>query len=276
MDLHVGQDHRPPGAGQERRGLIERLAEGVRIAGRQPLGQPVGSNLPRMRLVAGKLQVDRPLVPLRGFEHAINLAECRLGPIKNRRGDRDLLENLELRVKIFHLMVQERIARSFRHPGRAGEDDHGRLLGVSAGDAVTGAQSTHAVGDANTAQPVNPGIGIRGEPGGVLASHPHQADRALLQQPVQAEHIITWNPKDMLDPARGKPVDQILTDRQYRGSCLGFTLGQTVASRFQGRGARHQRTPCWFPGGAMSRTRLVLFQRGNGPMADRGTGLAYT
>lgn len=26
----------------------------------------------------------------------------------------------------------------------------------------------------------------------------------------------------------------------------------------------------------MSRTRLVLFQRGNGPMADGGTGLAYT
>ena len=59
-------------------------------------------------------------------------------------------------------------------------------------------------------------------------------------------------------------------------ACLGFTLGQTVASRFQGRGARHQRTPCWFPGGAMSRTRLVLFQRGKGPMADGGTGLAYT
>ena len=43
-------------------------------------------DLPGMGLVAGQLDVDGSLEPLGGLEHAIDLAECRLGPIEHGRG----------------------------------------------------------------------------------------------------------------------------------------------------------------------------------------------
>ena len=47
---------------------------------------------------------------------------------------------------------------------------------------------------------MNPGIGIGREPRIVFARHPHQPDRAVLDQLVEVEHVIARDPEDMLDP----------------------------------------------------------------------------
>ena len=135
-----------------------------------------------------------------------------------------------------------------------------------------GAQPAHAVGDADAAQAVNPRVGVGGEARVVLARRPHQPDRALLEQLVQAQHVIAGDAEDVLDPVSGEPVDQVLADREDLGRGSGSILRPAVAGSFRCGRTRHQKPPSWAAGGGSNRTRLVLFQRSSGPTAVAGRG----
>ena len=170
-------------------------------------------DLPRLHLVARQLEIDRPLVPHGRLEHPVDLAERRLRPVEHRRGHRDLLEDLELRLEPLDLVVQERVARPLRDPRRAAQHDHRRLLGVGPGDAVARREPAHAVGHADAAQPVNPRVGVGREARVVFAGHADQLDRALLDHLVEREDVIAGDAEDVLDPQRPQALDQVLADR---------------------------------------------------------------
>ena len=170
-------------------------------------------DLTRLDQVARNLQVDRPLVPHRRAQHPVNLGERRQRIVQHRRGRRELLEHLQLRVKAPHLVVQQRVARPLRHARRTAQHDHGRLLGIGPRHAVGAAQAAHAVGHAQAAQPVDPRIGVGREARAVLPRHPHQLDRALLQHLVQPQHVVARDPEAVADAHGMQPVDQIPPNR---------------------------------------------------------------
>ena len=60
----------------------------------------------------GKFQIDRPLVSGGGIQHAIDFAERFVRVVQLGAGDADFLEHVGLRVKIAHLVVQQRIVDS--------------------------------------------------------------------------------------------------------------------------------------------------------------------
>ena len=62
-------------------------------------------DLLRLDLVSRQFQIDRPFVANRRLEHPIDLAECSFRPIQHRPGPCDLLEDLELGLKAFDLVV---------------------------------------------------------------------------------------------------------------------------------------------------------------------------
>ena len=190
VDLDVGQDHRPGRRGEHRGGLVDRLAEGVGVAGRDALLRPVGHDLPLVDHVAGDLDVDRPLVPLGGGQHAVDLREGGHRVGQDRRGDRQLLHHLELGLEPLDLVVQQRVPLPLVHAGGASQDDHRRLLRVCPGDAVAEAQAADAIGDGHAADAVDPGVGVGREPGRVLLGHAHQLDRARLDHLVEAEDVV--------------------------------------------------------------------------------------
>ena len=94
-----------------------------------------------------------------------------------------------------------------------------------------------AVGDADAPQPVQPGIGVGGEPGVVLAGHAHEPDRAVLDHLVERQHVVAGDPEDVLDPQRVQPVDQVLADGRHG------RLGVAVASRRRCGDAGHELSP---------------------------------
>ena len=94
-----------------------------------------------------------------------------------------------------------------------------------------------AVGHADAAQAVEPGVGVGGEPGVVLAGHPDQLDRALLDHLVERQHVVAGDAEDVLDPQRVQPVDQVLADGRHgrigglrRGSRPGRERWPSVVS----------------------------------------------
>ena len=154
----------------------------IGVARREPFRRPVRCDLSRSHLVARQLQINRTLVPDRRGQHPIDLAERSLGPVQHSRGNRDLLEDLKLRLESLDLVVQERIVRSFRHPGRARQHDHRRLFRICSGNAIAGRESPYAVRDANAAKSMNPRVRVGRKPGIVFPSHADQLDRTFIDQ----------------------------------------------------------------------------------------------
>ena len=237
MDLDVGQDHGTLRGREQGGGLVERLAQGLGVARRQPLGRPVRLDLPGEDLVPRQLEIHRPLVPDGRLQHPVDLLQRGLGLVQHGRGDRDLLEDLELRLESLDLVMEQGVMRPLRQPGRAAQHDHRRLLGVRPRDAVAGAQPAHAVRHADAAQAVDPRIGVGREPRVVLSGHPHQPDRALLDQLVQLEDVVAGYAEDVLDPQGAQPVDQVLADRRHRRSGRGRRLRRSIPRRCRRPGA---------------------------------------
>ena len=238
VDLDVGQDHRPLGRGEHRLGLVERLAERLGVARRQADRGPVRRQLPGVDLVAGDLQVDRPLVPERRLEHPVDLVEGRQRVVEHGRGDRDLLEDLELRLEPLDLVVQERVPRPLREPRRAAQHDHRRLLRISAGDAVAEREPADAVGHADATQAVQPGVRVGGEPGGVFARHADDLKRPVFEHLVEGQNVVAGDAEDVPDPQRGQAIDQVAADGRPR-------FGSAVLVRGHGRrgGQGHRASP---------------------------------
>ena len=115
--------------------------------------------------VSRQFDVDGPFGPGRGIEHAIDLAERDrwIGQLGSR--DADFLEHFRLRAEIAHLVVQERIVDPFVHPGRTGDHDDGRFLGIRAGNRIAQAQSADTIGHTNRPHSADPCVGIGGKAG---------------------------------------------------------------------------------------------------------------
>ena len=210
--------------------------------GGSPSGGRCGPTCRAFDLVARQLEIDRPLVPHRRFQHPIDLAERGLGPVQHGRGDRDLLKHLVLRLESLDLVVQERVMRPLRHSRRARQHDHRRLLGVGPGDAVAGRQPPHAIRHANAAQPVNPRVRVGREARVVFAGDADQLDRAFLDQFVQLEDVIAGDAEDMLDPQGPQPLHEVPADghrgRGRRGCrSIAALARHDFSCRSLGRGA---------------------------------------
>jgi len=133
--------------------------------------------LPRQRQVdrrvdhiAGQFDVDRALGLDGSVEHAVDLPRRGLWVVQHGGGLGQLLEHLELRVEVAHLVVEQRVAQALVHARRATDDDHRRLLGVGLGGGVGDLQPADAVGDADHAQAVEPGVGIGGKARALLVA----------------------------------------------------------------------------------------------------------
>ena len=64
--------------------------------------------------VARNFDVDRPLVAGRGVQHAVDLAKGHRRIVQLGAGDAQLFEHFELRAKIAHPVVQQRIVDAAR------------------------------------------------------------------------------------------------------------------------------------------------------------------
>jgi hypothetical protein len=85
----------------------------------------IGFSVGAVHAVAGQLQVDGPLVPVGRFQTAIDFAKSGQRVVQQGRGDRDLLEDLALRVEVPHAMVQERVRTTLIDPGGTTDHDDG-------------------------------------------------------------------------------------------------------------------------------------------------------
>jgi hypothetical protein len=221
MNLDPRQDHRPLGLGQKLRGLFRGFFDDLRVG--QGLAVMVGVHDPRHDLdqVAGNLDVARPLVAGDRVEHPVDLAEGDSRVVELGAGHAQLLEDLDLRPKVLHLVVQERIVDPLAHPRRAADDNDGRLLGVGPGDRVADRQPAHAVRDADRAEAVDPSVGVGREARAVLARAADDLDRAFFELAVKRENVVAGNPEDVLEAVVLKPPDQVLADRKPLGRPRG-------------------------------------------------------
>ncbi len=170
LDFDVGQDDRALGGVDARQHLGHGFAQGDGVwFRRRPRGLRLHSHR-RIDHVAGQFDVDRPLVLHGGGQHAVDLPRGRLRVVQHGGRLGQLLEDLELGVEVAHLVVQQRIAQALVHARRAADDHHRRLLGVGLGGGVGDLQPADAVGDADHAQAVEPGVGIGREARALLVA----------------------------------------------------------------------------------------------------------
>ena len=171
VDLDAGDDHRPlgwrrcgatasPTASAKRLGI----AGGLLCDGRV---RAVGHHADH---VARQFDVARPPVADHRRQHAVDLAAgpCADRSVRPRRSrcggtPRPACENPCTRWCSSGLLNRSRM------PGRAADDHHRRFLGIGPGDRIAQAQPAHAIGDAHRPDAVEPGVGVGGEAGAVLA-----------------------------------------------------------------------------------------------------------
>ena len=165
-------------------------------------------------LVAGNFDVAGPLVADDGVEDAVDLAEGDGRVDQFGRGDAQLLEHLELRAEVAHLVVEQRIVDALGQPRSAADDDDRRLFGVGPGDGVADREAADAVGDADRTQAVDAGIGVGREAGAVFARAADDVDRAFFELAVERQDVVAGNAEDVLQAVILQPADQVLADRQ--------------------------------------------------------------
>src|SRR5262249_28342916 len=108
----------------------------------------------------------------------------------------------------------------------AADHDHRRLLGIGLGDGVGDLQPADAIGDADRAEPLEPRIGVGGEPGALFVRGVDDADGPLLHLRKEAEDIVARDAEGMADAFLRQPADEILTNR-FRHSLLSGTRERT-------------------------------------------------
>ena len=136
VHLHVRQDDRLARGVDHLLGFGQGLAQAPGVAPLVNLGRLVMGNAGHRDQVARQLDIDRPLEPQRGVQHAVNFLERGLRVAQDRRGDGELLEHLLLGVELADLVMQQGVLLALLHPRRAADDDDGRLLGEGFGGGV--------------------------------------------------------------------------------------------------------------------------------------------
>ena len=143
--LARGVDH-PLGFGQ-------RLAQAPGVAALVDLRRLVVGDAGHGDEVARQFDIDRPLEPQRGMQHAVNFLEGGLRVAQDRRGNGQLLEDLLLGVELADLVVQQGILLALFHARRAADDDDGGFLGKGFGGGIGQLQTADAIGHADRARP---------------------------------------------------------------------------------------------------------------------------
>ena len=148
------------------------------------------------------------------MQHPIDLLKRCLRIAQNRRGDRELVKHLLLRVELAHFVVKQRVLFAFFHPRRAADDDHRRLFSEGFGGGIGHLQTTNAVGDANGSQAPDTGISISGKAGTLFIAGVDDAQFAFREQIVETQHIVAGNPKDVAHALPVKPLDEVFANRR--------------------------------------------------------------
>ena len=216
LQLDAGDDHRRLRLLDPLDRLADRLGQGRRIACARRGGigaDRIGHNVDH---VTRQFDVDRSLLPEADVEDSVDLAEgsVGIGDLGARR--RHLLEDLELRRPLTDAVMEEGAIAPFAQARGPGDHPHGALLRPGAGGRIDHREPPHAVGDAQRADAVDPGIGIGGVAGAVFARAVDQLERALLEHRVEAEDVVAWDAEDVAEGVVAKPADQVFPDRQLR------------------------------------------------------------
>ena len=212
VHLHVRQDDRAARGIDHPLGFGERLAQTFDVAPLVNVRRLMVGNAGHRNKVARQFDIDRPLEPQRGVQHAIDFLEGRLRVAQDRRGDGQLLEHLLLGVKLADLVVQQGVLLTLFHPRRAADDDHRRLFGKGLGGGISELQSAYAVGDANSAQAAHSGVGIGGKAGALLIAGVDEAQFAPGKLVVESKHVIARDAKHMAHPMRVEPLDEVIAN----------------------------------------------------------------
>jgi hypothetical protein len=101
------------------------------------------------------------------------------------------------------------LARSFI-PGA--DHHHGRFFRKSFGGGVGHFEAADAIGDADYAQAAHASIRISREPRALFVTRVDQAELALGQQVVKAQHVIARNAKHVPNAQHMKPLDEVLAN----------------------------------------------------------------
>ncbi len=99
-----------------------------------------------------------------------------------------------------------------RTPGAPLMTHHRRALGIGLADGVGDLQAADVVGDADGAEPLQPGVGIGGEAGALLVAGVDDLERALLHMAEEGEHVVAGHAKDVADALFLQPPDQVAAD----------------------------------------------------------------
>src|SRR5208282_5155647 len=135
-------------------------------------------------------------------------------------------ENLGLSLKILDLMVQQGIVHAFAQARGAADYDHGRFFSVGPRDRIAKAQPAHAIGHADSADAVHPGVGIGGKTGAVLASAADQPQGAFFHHRIEGEHVVAGDAENVAYSALSQTADEILADRNARECLLAAKYGR--------------------------------------------------
>ena len=196
------------------RGLGDGLSQCFGIADRFRPAKFVGHARHDLDHVARNLDVHGALVARGRFQHAVDLAKRGHRIDQLRRGDAQFFEHFELRAKVAHLVMQERIIGPLAHTRRAGDQHHRRFLGVRTRDAVGDAQSADAVGHAYRPHTVDARVRVGGKAGVVLATAADEIDRAVFEHRIECQHVIAGNAEYVADAIVLQTVNQELADRK--------------------------------------------------------------
>ena len=212
VNLDIGDDDRLSRIPDHELRLVQRFAERCGVACLMHVGGRVMRDARHVHHVARELDVNGPLVSQRGVQHAVDFLKRGLRIAQDGRGDGELFEDFFLRVKLAHLVVEQRIFFAFLHPRRPADDDDRRFFGECLRRGVCNLQPTDAIRDAHDAQTAQPRVGIRREPRALFVAGCDGFQLAVLQQVVKAEHIIAGDAEDIANAVLVQPVDEVLAD----------------------------------------------------------------
>ena len=216
LQLDARDDHRGLGLLDPLDRLADRLGQCRWIADARRGGvgaDRIGDDVDH---VARQLDVDRALLPEADVEDPVDLAEggVGIGDLGARR--RHLLEDFELRRPLTDAVMEKWPFAPFAQARSPGDHHHRALLRPGPGGRVDDREPPHAVGDAQGADAVDPGIGVGGVAGAVLARAIDQLERALLEHRVEPEHIVARHAEDMAERIVTEAADQVFPDRELR------------------------------------------------------------
>ena len=176
--------------------------------------------------VAGQLDIARPLVARRrapargrcGGKRCCGSSSWASAPHSRRKTSAWVWKSLTL-------WCSSGLLNRSRRPGAPADHDHRRLLGIGPGDRIAEAQPAHAIGHADRADAVDPGVGVGGKAGAVLARAADQPQRALFHHRVERQHVVAGDAENVPHAVVAQTADKVLADRNARERLLAAGQG---------------------------------------------------